>query len=73
MCPWQCHEEPEPAKFLRGTSKNLERNGKFLEYFLLETMYQKRMCERATGAQTTHQSELSLRQLIKLRSRCVAL
>ena len=31
------HEEPEPAKFLCGTSKNLERSGKFLEYFLLET------------------------------------
>ena len=31
------HEEPEPAKFLCGTSKNLERNGKFLKYYLPET------------------------------------
>ena len=27
------HEEPEPAKFMRGTSKNFERKVKFLEYF----------------------------------------
>ena len=27
------HEEPEPAKFVRGTSKNFERKVKFLEYF----------------------------------------
>ena len=25
------HEEPEPAKFVRGTSENFERKVKFLE------------------------------------------
>ena len=30
-CDW--HEEPEPAKFLRGTLENFERKVKFLEYF----------------------------------------
>ena len=27
------YEEPEPAKFVRGTSKNFERKVKFLKYF----------------------------------------